>query len=212
MGEKCLNAFLSVIFGGVSAIGAVWFLYEPPTSGAAAVTEPLREAAVFPKQIDELEIGRLKVTEGIMVHHSESGEPLIELKDGVVLAKKEIISNYIGGMDLVGRKIQVTSGDPSVPDPPVFCELATNEGDGGAYLAILSPKGTHSVNIGFDKNETGFIISRNNEDSSMAAQAILPLPNKGDAVVIDDPNSGVSDSDSSVAPDRVALDGLPTGH
>ncbi len=208
MGEKIVNLVLSAIVGGISAIGAIWFLYEPETKtpSESSATTPV------PSSFEELEVGRLKVTDGIMVYHSETGEPLIELKDGVVLAKKEILGNFIGGMEMVGQKLQITTGDPSAPNPPVFGEIATGE-DGGVYLALLSAKGNHSVNIGFDKNETGFIISQNNGDQSRSAQAILPIPSKeGDGNAVEKGTSaGTSEkTESGVDSTPVATASNPT--
>ena len=180
MSEKLLNTFLSAAIGAGTALAGVWLLQDPgknpkpesPDAGQAPVS-----------RFDELEVERLKVTGGIWVCHSETGEPLIELKDGVVLAKNEVLARYVGGMEMVGRKLQITTGDPSAEDPPIFCELGASDGGQGAYIALLSPQGTHSVNVGFDRNETGFIVSRNNDDASMTAQVVLPLPQRESAIV-----------------------------
>lgn len=181
MGEKLLNGFISALFGAMAGVGAVWYLSDnAPTTGSVQDTAVTADSARLPSSasFDSLEVKHLKVTDGIRVHDSATGEPLIELKDGAILAKKRVLSEYLGGHQLVGQRLQITTGDVSVPDHAVYGEMATNE-EGGAYFALLSPKGTHSVNIGFDKQETGFIISQNNKDSAMVAQAILPIPTSG---------------------------------
>lgn len=174
MSDKIVNIFISAVVGCLSAVGTLWLFGDPKQ--VPGESEPAQ--VKVPERLEDLEVERLKVTGGIWVCHSETGEPLIELKDGVVLAKNEVLSRFVGGMEMVGRKLQITTGDPSAADPPIFCELGASDGSQGAYIALLSPKGTHSVNIGFDRNETGFIVSRNNEDSAMTAQAVLPLPKK----------------------------------
>lgn len=178
MREKLIHTLISATVGASAALGGVWLLQDPGASvGKTDAEKPAAEKMAI-EHFDELEVERLKVTGGIWVCHSETGEPLIELKDGVVLAKSEVLSRYVGGMEIVGRKLQITTGDPSAADPPIFCELGAGDGGQGAYIALLSPKGTHSVNVGFDKNETGFVVSRNNDDTSMTAQAVLPIPQK----------------------------------
>lgn len=185
MGERILNSFISAIFGGLAAVATIWYLGVPesaaPTPGETENVGGMESTDGAPRhgKFDELETARLKVTDCVMVCDAESGEPMIELRAGSILAKRKIVADSFGGNLITGRKVQITPGDPSRDDSPIFSELATND-EGGAYFALLSPKGTHSVNMGFDKKETGFIISQNNQDSAMVAQAILPLPNKND--------------------------------
>ena len=76
--------------------------------------------------------------------------------------------------------MQTTPDNPLDLNSPVFGEIAINE-DGGAYLALLSPRESHSVTIGFDKNEKGCVLSKNNDDKSMVAQAIFLRPSASDA-------------------------------
>ena len=174
MNERVLNIVISSFAGAAAALGVLYWKGETsPQTAAPAPAEPAATA-----EFEELQVDRLKVTGGVWVCHSETGEPLIELKDGVVLAKNEVLARYVGGLEMVGRKLQITTGDPSADDPPIFCEIGASDGGQGAYIAMLSPKGTHSVNVGFDKNETGFVVSRNNDDAAMIAQAVLPIPRK----------------------------------
>ena len=172
MREKLQNIVISALVGGAAAFGVL--RWKGPSAAPVAAPGAAGQAAMT--QFEELQVGRLKVTGGIWVCHSETGEPLIELKDGVILAKNEVLARYVGGLEMVGRKLQITTGDPSADDPPIFCEIGASDGGQGAYIAMLSPKGTHSVNVGFDKNETGFVVSRNNGDAAMTAQAVLPIP------------------------------------
>ena len=180
MKERALNILISAFAGAAAALGVLWWKGESPSPNAApAPAEPAESAkSAETARFEELLVDRLKVTGGIWVCHSETGEPLIELKDGVVLAKNEVLARYVGGLEMVGRKLQITTGDPSADDPPIFCEIGASDGGQGAYIAMLSPKGTHSLNVGFDKNETGFVVSRNNDDAAMTAQAVLPIPRK----------------------------------
>ena len=174
MREKLSNILISAVAGAAAAFGVLYWKGLP----AAPPAEPAAAEQARTERFEELEVGRLKVTGGIWVCHSETGEPLIELKDGVILAKNEVLARYVGGLEMVGRKLQITTGDPSADDPPIFCEIGASDGGQGAYIAMLSPKGTHSVNVGFDRNETGFVVSRNNGDAAMTAQAVLPIPHK----------------------------------
>ena len=174
MREKLSNILISAAAGAAAAFGVLYWKGLP----AAPPAEPAVAEQAGTGQFEELEVKRLKVTGGIWVCHSETGEPLIELKDGVILAKNEVLARYVGGLEMVGRKLQITTGDPSADDPPIFCEIGASDGGQGAYIAMLSPKGTHSVNVGFDRNETGFVVSRNNGDAAMTAQAVLPIPHK----------------------------------
>lgn len=198
MGEKLLNSFISAVFGAISAVGVVWYLQEAPTASAPADTAADPAAAAGPAaSFDELEVKRLKVTDCVMVFDTAGNEPAIELRGGSIVAKKSVLSDRVGAFQMVGQKLQITGGDPAHNDGEVFGELATNE-EGGAYFALLSPRGTHSINMGFDKKETGFIISQNNLNSAMVAQAILPLPDANEAAA--DPLDGTLPTSSTPAP------------
>ena len=191
MGDKLIQGFISALFGAMAGVGAVWYLSDAPNEGAAGEKSASEASDSLPAHgvFETLEVKNLKVTDRILVHDAATGEASIELKDGAILAKKRVLSDYLGGCRFVGQRLQITTGDPSVADNAVYGELATNE-EGGAYFALLSPQGTHSVNIGFDKQETGFIISQNNHDSAMVAQAILPIPsrsNTGDGTLPTEP-------------------------
>lgn len=198
MGDKLFNGLIAALFGAISGIGSVWYLSDTPSGSPQNGAQGDSPAA-----FDTLEVRNLTVTDGILVNDSQSGEPLIELRDGVVLAKRQVLSNHLGGFCVMGQRIQVTTDDPSSASSPVRAELATDD-KGGACLALESPAGTHSMNIGFDREETGFIISKNNSDSMMVAQAILPLPKKGtsDGFL---PTQGTGDAPARLAGDPAEL-------
>lgn len=195
MGDKLFNGFIAALFGAISGIGSVWYLTDNPSSHNGSQEKS-------PAAFDTLEVRNLTVNDGILINDSQSGEPLIELRDGVVLAKRQVLSNHLGGFCVMGQRIQVTTADPSSVSSPIRAELATDD-KGGACLALESPTGTHSMNIGFDREETGFIISKNNNDSMMVAQAILPLPQKGN-------NDGFLPTQETSAPPAHLSDG-PAG-
>ena len=200
MREKLSNILISAAAGAAAAFGVLYWKGLP----AAPPAEPAAAEQAGTGQFEELEVKRLKVTGGIWVCHSETGEPLIELKDGVILAKNEVLARYVGGLEMVGRKLQITTGDPSADDPPIFCEIGASDGGQGAYIAMLSPKGTHSVNLGFDKNETGFIVSRNNGDEAMTAQVVLPVPRKEDGAAPDPAEGAPAAAPAAAAPAAAA--------
>ena len=53
---------------------------------------------------------------------------------------------------VLAQKLQSTPEDPVDMSSPVFGELAINE-DGGAYLALLSPRESHAVPLIRQKRE-----------------------------------------------------------
>ncbi len=181
MGDKIFNAFIAALFGTVAGIGSVWYLSAPGNiTKDPSLESPQRRGLVTQqKEIDALSVRNLTVTDRLTVCDPESGETLIELRDGSILAQKEVLADTLGGYRLAGQRIQITSEDPANEESAICGEFASNE-NGGAYLALLSPLGTHSINFGFDRQETGFILSQNNQDATMLAQVVLPIPQKND--------------------------------
>ena len=171
MSAKILDRFISAVVGALSAVGTVWFLHA---NGADAGSVP-PPAADAPAKFDRLEVDALRINEVLFVADPETNEPTIELRGGSIFAQENVFAEQIGAFRVLGQKLQATPDDPLNAQSPVFAELATNQ-DGGAYLALLSPRETHSVTIGFDKTEKGCLVSQNNEDSSMIAQAIFVKP------------------------------------
>ncbi|MBR4834880.1 MAG: hypothetical protein IKU86_11200, partial [Thermoguttaceae bacterium] len=171
MSANILDRLISAFVGAVSAVGTVWFL--DANAPDAASTPPASVDA--PAKFERLEVDALRVNEVLFVADPETNEPTIELRGGSISAQENVFAEQIGAFRVLGQKLQATPDDPLNSQSPVFAELATNQ-DGGAYLALLSPQETHSVTIGFDKTEKGCLVSQNNEDSSMIAQAIFVKP------------------------------------
>jgi len=171
MSAKILDRLISAFVGAVSAVGTVWFLNA---NGPDAQSLPTASENA-PVKFDRLEVDALRVNEVLFVVDPKTNEPSIELRNGSISAQQNVFAEQIGAFRVLGRKVQATPDDPLNAQSPVFAELATNQ-DGGAYLALLSPQESHSLTIGFDKTEKGCLVSQNNVDSSMIAQAIFVKP------------------------------------
>ncbi|MBR2005990.1 MAG: hypothetical protein IJ991_17645 [Thermoguttaceae bacterium] len=171
MSAKILDRLISAFVGAVSAVGTVWFLNA---NGPDAQSFPTASENA-PVKFDRLEVDALRVNEVLFVVDPKTNEPSIELRNGSISAQQNVFAEQIGAFRVLGRKVQATPDDPLNAQSPVFAELATNQ-DGGAYLALLSPQESHSLTIGFDKTEKGCLVSQNNVDSSMIAQAIFVKP------------------------------------
>ncbi|MDO5581650.1 MAG: hypothetical protein Q4G69_11015 [Planctomycetia bacterium] len=174
MYEKLINSLIAAFVACVVSVGMIWFLQDQPQD-YPIVQDNRAGSAGSASNLGHIEAESIKVHQSITIVDSK-GDPLIELKNGNLYVRNDICTSRIGSEEIMSKKIQITPGDPNAKDAPVFCEMSTQKEDGGAYFALLSPRGSHSVNIGFDKNETGFIISQNNKDDSLVAQAILPIP------------------------------------
>ncbi|MBR4977153.1 MAG: hypothetical protein IKY61_08850 [Thermoguttaceae bacterium] len=171
MSAKILDRLISAFVGAVSAVGTVWFL----NANAPDAVPNAPESGAAPVKFDRLEVDALRVNDVLFVVDPETKEPTIKLSGGSISAQNNVSAEQIGAFRVLGQKLQATPDDPLNAQSPVFAELATNQ-DGGAYLALLSPQETHSITVGFDKTEKGCLVSQNNEDSSMIAQAIFPKP------------------------------------
>lgn len=171
MSAKILDRLISAFVGAVSAVGTVWFL----NANGPDAQSPSTASENAPVKFDRLEVDALRVNEVLFVADPQTNEPSIELRDGSISARQNVFAEQVGAFRVLGRKLQATPDDPLNAQSPVFAELATNQ-DGGAYLALLSPQETHSVTVGFDKTEKGCLVSQNNVDSSMIAQAIFVKP------------------------------------
>lgn len=171
MSAKILDRLISAFVGAVSAVGTVWFL----NANAPDAPSTSSESGAAPVKFDRLEVDALRVNEVLFVADPKTKEPTIKLSDGSISAQNSVFAEQIGAFRVLGQKLQATPDDPLNAQSSIFAELATNQ-DGGAYLALLSPQETHSITVGFDKTEKGCLVSQNNEDSSMIAQAIFPKP------------------------------------
>lgn len=193
MSGKLFDRFVSAFVGAASAVGTVWFL-----SARDETDRNTAEDGGTATKIEYLEVGALKIDGSLVVVDPTTGEPTIELRGDSVFVQKGVYAERVGAYRVVGQKIQTTPGDPLAENGAVFGELATNE-DGGAYVALLSPRESHSVTIGFDKNEKGCVLSQNNDDSSVVAQAIFLKPTVQDAVANEENAPSAPAAEPSVA-------------
>ena len=159
----------SAIVGAVAAVGVSWYM---SVSDSNAKDEGRRNI-----KAGRVEADSIVVSDSILIVHPETREPLLELRDGCVFAQKNVFAEQVSAFRMLGQKLQTTPDDPFDQRASVYGELAVND-DGGAYVALLSPRESHSVTIGFDKQEKGCIVSQNNDDMSMVAQAIFLKPNR----------------------------------
>ena len=200
MSAKILDRLISAFVGAVSAVGTVWFL------NANAPDAPSAKSGDAPVKFDRLEVDALRVNEVLLVVDPETKEPTIKLSAGSISAQNNVFAEQIGAFRVLGQKLQTTPADPLNAQSPIFAELATDQ-NGGAYLALLSPQETHSVTLGFDKTEKGCLVSQNNDDSSMIAQAIFSKPNAGQAAKaastdapLEEPQDAASNGEAPVLP------------
>lgn len=175
MSEKLINGFLASIIGSVSAIGMVWFLSDENTPAPppfVAPTEMIQSNIVRARQI---EAEQIRLHGSLVIVDAQTGQTLLEMRNGILWAQHGVFSEKIGACSLVGQKYQLTRDNPGNEHCGTHGELGVND-EGGSYFSLLSAHGTHSINLGFDTKETGYIVSQNNEDRSVRAQVILPLP------------------------------------
>lgn len=170
-----VNCLLSAIVGVIAAAGTTWYLAEhsAPEENAPANLVESEQAAV--KEVKELVVDSLIVNDSILLVDPETQTATLEIKDGSLFAQNGLYAEKVGAMRVLAQKLQSTPEDPVDMSSPVFGELAINE-DGGAYLALLSPRESHAVTFGFDRNEKGCVLSKNNDDDSLIAQAVFLRP------------------------------------
>ena len=175
------NCFISAIVGAISAAGTTWYLAE---HAAPSENAPINVGGDPQNRFKELVVDSLVVNDSVLLVDPETQTATLEIKDGSLFAQKGLYAEKVGAMRVLAQKLQSTPEDP-------------NE-DGGAYLALLSPRESHAVTLGFDKNEKGCVLSKNNDDNSMIAQAVFLKPSASDAP------QPVADSVSAATP---AVDG-----
>ncbi|MBP5621705.1 MAG: hypothetical protein J6X44_06795 [Thermoguttaceae bacterium] len=171
------NCFISAIVGAISAAGTTWYLAE---HAAPSENAPVNVVGANQNRFKELVVDSLVVNDSVLLVDPETQTATLEIKDGSLFAQKGLYAEKVGAMRVLAQKLQSTPEDPVDMTSPVFGELAINE-DGGAYLALLSPRESHAVTLGFDKNEKGCVLSKNNDDNSMIAQAVFLKPSASDA-------------------------------
>ena len=194
MGEKITNSIIASIIGCISAIGMVWFLSDnSPEDTAPSIPANVQEVGRFASlQANVLQADQIQLTGSLIIVDSQTGQPIIELRDGIAWVRNGIYSDRIGAAGIVGQKIQLTRDNPTSENCRVAGEMAVHT-DGGARFSLLSSQGTHSINLGFDTKETGYIISQNNADQSIKAQVIMAIPHADDAAHANRP-SGIAES------------------
>ncbi len=169
------NCFISAIVGALSAVGTAWYLEDH-----SATTQNVPVNVGDQNRFKELVVDSLVVNDSVLLVDPKTQTATLEIKDGSLFAQKGLYAEKIGAMRVLAQKLQSTPDDPIDMTSPVFGELAINE-DGGAYLALLSPRESHALTLGFDKNEKGCVLSKNNDDDSMVAQAVFLKPSAVDA-------------------------------
>ncbi len=163
------NTVVSAVSGVVASIGTVWYLSANSEAGALAGSE--NSVA----KVKRLEADSLVVADSLTLVDPNSRETLVEIRNGEIFVQRGVYANHIGAWRFTSQKFQTTPDDPLVPDCPVFGEFAVDE-SGGGYLELLSPQESHAVTIGFDQNERGALVSKNNEADVSATQALFLKP------------------------------------
>ncbi|MDO5310262.1 MAG: hypothetical protein Q4G03_12335 [Planctomycetia bacterium] len=180
MASNFLNSAFSVLLGVVSAVGTTWYLQ----SGQNAIQDDAEGETV---KIKRLEVETLEVTDNLALVNPNTNEATLEIRDGSIYAQNALYADRVGAYQLMGQKVQTTPDDPTSDQAGAFAELGVSA-QGGAYLALLSPHEKHSVTLGFDKNEKGFLASKNNNDQSMVAQAVFDCPVREENIMRANPN------------------------
>ncbi len=175
MQNALFNCLLSAIVAVASSIGTVWYL----SSQNPEANDPDAASAVVKTRT--LEADSIVVKKELLLVDPETNTPTIELSSGALYVQKDVYADRIGAYRVLAQKLQTTPDDPLDMKSGVFGELSYTE-DGGASFALKSPRESHSITIGFDKSEKGCILSKNNDDQAIAAQAVFLRPSASDAV------------------------------
>lgn len=195
-----LNVAISAFVGALASVGTVWYLSANSNENHLAASE---NAAT---KIKKLETETLVVNDSLLFVDPETQEPLVEIRDGKIFAQRGIYAEHLGAWRVTAQKLQTTPEDPLSPKSAIFGELAVTD-DGGGYLALMSPKESHSVTIGFDRNEKGCVVSQNNEDHSVAAQAVFFKPTQeGSAIGLKNASASTSSTRNVVSSADVRAD------
>ena len=94
-----------------------------------------------------------------------------------IFAQRGVYANHIGAWRFTAQKFQTTPEDPLSSDSPVFGEFAVDQ-NGGGYLELLSSQESHAVTLGFDSNERGALVSKNNDVGVSSTQALFLKPTR----------------------------------
>lgn len=179
MPNALFHCLLSAVVAVISSVATVWYLSaneEPAPSAETQASDTIKAK--------KIEVGSLVVNNDILLVDPKTNAPSIEIKDGSLYVQKDVYAERVGAFRVLSQKLQTTPDNPLNMKSGVFGEIAFTE-DGGATFALKSPRESHSLTIGFDKNEKGCILSKNNDDQSMVAQAVFLKPSAADAAPAD---------------------------
>ena len=186
------NILISAVVGCLSAVGTSWYLSanpQTPSGGPAPAPAASGTAqAPAPEPADKLDVTELVVRGSVLLVDPETNEATLEIKNGSIFAKQGIYAKRVGAYRVSSQKLIATPDNPLAPDCAVYGQLAVDQ-YGGAFMELLSPRESHSITFGFDRNEKGCVVSRNNDDASLVAQAIFPKPRAEDAGVKEPDNA-----------------------
>lgn len=179
MFDKFINSLIASVVGCITAIGTVWYLSDQ--QDVTLLTESgAKTTGGHSVKLHSLEVDQIKIKDGLVLVDAQTGKPLVEIKREGIFAQNEIIADSLSTEGLKTRKVQLVKGDLKDQNAAVYGELGLKK-EGGSYLALLSARQLHSVNMGFNDQETGFIISQNNQEDAFVAQAVFPIPRSDDA-------------------------------
>lgn len=193
------NCLLSAVVGVVSSVGTVWYLSAHSENAKSADSKNATAETLKAKLI---EVDSLIVNNDVLLIDPETNSPTIELKDGSLYVQKDVYAERVGAFRILGQKLQATPDDPLDMKSQAFGEICFTD-DGGACIGLKSPRESHSITIGFDKNEKGCILSKNNDDNSFVAQAVFlkPSANELASAQPDAPNGSAPSANAAPAAD-----------
>ncbi len=167
-----LNCLVSAFIGAVASIAVSWYMSANASNlpnGEDAIAQTVKARRI---EAESLVVGR-----SILLVDPETKEPLLEIRDGSVFAQNALYADRVGAYTVRSQKLQTTADDPINPNARPTGELAV-DAEGGAYLDLVGPQRSHSVTIGFDASDKGFVVSQNNNDKSRVAQAVFQRPTR----------------------------------
>lgn len=189
------NILISAVVGCLSAVGTSWYLSANPQTpaGGTAPAPAASGSAPAPSAApaDKLDVTELVVRGSVLLVDPQTNEATLEIKNGSIFAKRGIYAERVGAYRVLSQNLIATPDNPLDPKCAVYGQLSVDQ-YGGAFMELLSPRESHSITFGFDRNEKGCVVSRNNDDASLVAQAIFPKPRAEDA---DAKDSGAAPTD-----------------
>ena len=152
-----VNCLLSAIVGVIAAAGTTWYLAEHSAPEENAPTNLVESEQAAVKEVKELVVDSLIVNDSILLVDPETQTATLEIKDGSLFAKM-VYTPKKSARCSAGESCSPLQKTPSICRVRLW-ELAINE-DSGAYLALLSPRESHAVTFGFDRNEKGCVLEK----------------------------------------------------